>query len=161
MSTKKAAALVAQRRPQEGNGSSTKIPNSIVPNLPPDVKAIRDFSERRHIPVADIVEVVRTIYPKYDKFLHSRCVHGDETGVMLRPDALKALLIHFREDEGKRPSQPRRRKPNRIQCRVSDALYGVLQRHVARASVTMQDYLEALIIAHITKECGHGESLQQ
>ena len=160
MSTKKAAALVAQRRPQEGNGNSTQIPDSIVQNLPPDVKAIRDFSERRHIPVSDMVEVVRTIYPKYDRFLHSRCVHGDETGVMLRPDALKTLLIHFREDGAKRSAERPRKKPNRVQCRLSDRLYTLLQRHIAQTGQTTQEYLEELIITHLTKESAHGHELR-
>ena len=160
MSTKNAAALVAQQRPRGGNGNSTQIPDSIVQNLPPDVKAIRDFSERRHIPVSDMVEVVRTLYPKYDRFLHSRCAHGDETGVMLRPDALRTLQLHFQEDGAKRPAERPRKKPNRVQCRLSDRLYTLLQQHIAQTGQTTQEYLEDLIIANLTKEKAHGHELR-
>lgn len=140
-------------RQQTQSPESGAIPNStdsILPDLPADVKLLRDFHERRRIPVSDQVEVVKALYPKYDRFLHSRCSHGEETGVMLRPDALKALAVYFAEDSRKRPSHPRRTKPNRLTCRVTGELYGALQRRLSATGQTMQEYLEALILKDLT-----------
>lgn len=159
MSKEEAAPLVAQREPQSGRETQSSLPTPIVTHLPADVKQLRDLSERRHIPTADLVEVVRTLYPKFDRFLLSRCGHGEETGVMLRPDALKALMVRFAEDGGK-PRKDQRKRPNRCQCRLTDAVYALVRKELDRTGKTMQDWLETLIIEHIAKEQGNGEALQ-
>ena len=121
----------------------------IVTKLPPDVKVLRDFIKRRHIPLMDILEVVQTIYPRCDKSLVSKCAHGEETGTMLRPDAMKVLMIHFREDGQTTPVRRTRTKEHRIQCRVGDAVYEALQRRLKQTGQNTQDYLETLIMADI------------
>ena len=155
MSKKEAALLVAQREPQgmeDGNGNQNSDSTPILPNLPQDVKVLRDFIKRRHIPMMDMLEVVKTIYPRCDKSLLSKCAHGEETGAKLRGDAMKALMVHFHEDGQKKPVQPVRKKPHRIQCRVTDAVYGALQRRIRRYGLNTQDYLEALILKDLKGE---------
>ena len=152
MNKENAAPLVKQREPQAGRETQSTTPIPIVTNLPVDVKQLRDLSERRHIPTADLVEVVKTLYPKFDRFLLSRCGHGDETGVMLRPDALKTLQVHFAED-GKKAAPEKRKRPNRCQCRLSDTVFVRVQRRLQERGQTMQDYLEALILRDLTDGC--------
>ena len=156
MSNEKAALLMAQQEPQAGRETQSSIPTPILPKLPPDVKALRHLIKDRHIPLMDMLEVVATIYPRCDKSLISKCAHGEETGAMLRADALKALLVHFREDSQKPNDERRRRKPNRCVCRVTDAVYALLQRRLAQTGQTIQDYLEALILQDL-KGVFHGK----
>ena len=152
MSKEKAASLVAQKKPQgteDGNANQNPEPMSILTKLPSDVKVLRDFIKRRHIPMMDLLEVVQTIYPRCDKSLLSKCAHGEETGAMLRGDALRALMIHFREDGQAAPVKRGRTKEHRIQCRVGDAVYEALQRRLKQTRMNTQDYLEALIRADL------------
>lgn len=158
MSKESAAPLVAQQEPQVGGETESTQPMPIVTKLPPDVKVLRDFVKRRHIPLMDMLEVVQTIYPRCDKSLLSKCAHGEETGAKLRDDAMRALMVHFRED-GQRVSPERRRtKPNRCVCRVTDAVYEALQRRLQQTGQSVQDYIEALILADLQ---AHREELKR
>ena len=146
MSKEKAVPLLEQREPQVGRETQSTQPMPIVTKLPPDVKVLRDFVQRRHIPLMDILEVVQTIYPRCDKPLLSKCAHGEETGAKLRDDAMRALMIHFRENGETAPKKPTRKKEHRIQCRVDDKVYEALQRRLAAIHLNTQDYLEHLIL---------------
>lgn len=92
-----------------------------------------------------MVDVVRSIYPRYDRFLHSKVENGTSYGIQLRPDAMHALVQRFAPELLMRPRRPQRRKPNRIQARLSDALYGQLQLHLCTHGLTVQDFLEVLV----------------
>ena len=161
MSKEKAASLLAQRKPQgmeDGNADQNSDSMPIVTKLPADVKVLRDFIKRRHIPMMDMLEVVQTIYPRCDKSLLSKCAHGDETGAKLRSDAMQSLMIRFAEDGRKATPEPRRKKPNRCVCRVTDAVYAALQRRLQQTGQSVQDYIEALILADLET---HGKELNQ
>ena len=94
----------------------------------------------------DMVEVVREIYPKYDKYLHSKVENGKEYGIQLRPDATKELVQRFAPEIQAKPRKPNRRKPNRIYARLPDALYRQkLQQHLQSTGQTAQDFIEGLI----------------
>ena len=149
MINEKAVPLVAQREPQVGRETQSTQPMPIVTKLPPDVKVLRDFVRRRHIPLMDMLAVVQTIYPRCDKSLLSKCAHGEETGASLRRDAMKALTDHFREEVPHPSPERRRRKPNRCVCRVTDAVFEALQRRLRQTGQSVQDYIEALILADL------------
>ena len=130
-------------------GADTTSTEPIVTQLPADVKALRALRAERHIPVADIVEVVASIYPRFDRYLLSKVEHGEVYGIRLRTDAQHELMTHFRvtQENGSRPPRkPRRSKPKRITCRLTDEAYGALQRELERTGLTMQSYLENLIV---------------
>ena len=132
---------------QSPDGATGISTDSIVTNLPADVKAIRALRSERHIPVADIVEVVSSIYPRFDRYLLSKVEPGEEYGIRRRADAQHELLTHFKvtQDASKGKPRPNRTKPKRISCRLTDKAYGLLQRELDRTGVTMQSWLEALI----------------
>lgn len=152
MENKKATRERQLAEPQ-GNGAATNNTDAIVTNGKPEVKfenAIQRLRVERHIPVSDMVEVVRTLYPGYDKPLHSKVDNGKKYGIRLRADAEKLLLHHFTESNQARRND-RRKKPKRIQARVSETIYGTLQRHISDAGITMQDFIEGLIFDFIEK----------
>lgn len=117
--------------------------------------AIRSLRLERHIPASDMVAVVRTLYPGYDKPLHSKVDNGDKYGIRLRADAEKLLLHHFAENDRKRRKGVHRKKPKRIQARVSEQVYGVLQRITEQSGQTMQEFLEGLILKYISEDKSH------
>ena len=139
MSKENAAPLGEQRKPQKGVDMGPKS-MPIVTDLPADVKRLREMSEKRRVPTAEMVAQVKALYPKFDRFLLSRCAHGEVTGVMLRPAAMKALTERF-ESRVEKP-RARRQRPNRCQCRLTDALYEQVQARLRERGQTMQDYLE-------------------
>lgn len=124
----------------------------ILPKLPADVKAIRDLRTERHIPVGDIVEVVASVYPRFDRYLLSKVEHGEEYGIRLRADAWHTLMTHFKlaQDGSKARRTPNRTKPKRISCRLTEKAYGLLQRELDRTGMTMQGFIEALITQAIS-----------
>lgn len=56
---------------------------------------LRKFRTKHNIPVSDIVETVKEIYPKYDRTLQSKCEHSDEYGVELSRQAMEHLYDRF------------------------------------------------------------------
>ena len=144
-----AARQVPLSEPREQESSNPSVfPADILSKIPADVKMLAEFKER-HIPDADQVEVVRALYPGFDGTLLSKCRRYRKYGVMVRPDAMGALAEHFRVEAQDGPRKPVRRKPNRVQCRLSDAVYGLLQRRIAKTGQTMQNYVESVILADI------------
>lgn len=144
MSAKKeVAALLEQKQPQAKNHTHIIADdgNSVKPNLT-ELSQLREFAK---IKATDMVEIVQGLYPRYDKYIHSKCENGKEYGIQLRPDATKALLQRFAPGYLEKSRKPNRRKPNRIQARLPDALYQQLQLHLQQSGQTAQDFLEGLV----------------
>lgn len=153
MSNKKVETDPRQQIQSPANGATGKCTDSSLDLLPADVKAIIELQDERHIPTADIVEVVASIYPKFDRFLLSKVRHGEKTGIRLRADAQHELLTRFKvTQDASKAKRPNRSKPKRITCRLTDKAYGLLQRELDRTGVTMQDFLEALIVKALSKQ---------
>ena len=120
---------------------------------------LRDLRVQKQLPVKDMVEVVRELYPKFDKTVQSKCENGDAYGILLRSDAMDALYKRFAPDilEGRRLA---RRERHRLTCRISARLenedYAALQRHLkADGYATMQDLLTDLVRRYLkAKEDG-------
>lgn len=162
MNIKKAAPLVAQQEPQSQeriDGVETSHPIPILSNLPPDVKLLQEF-QQRNIPNLDIIDTMRTAWPGFDKSLLSKCRNYKHYGVGLRREAVKLLAEHFGAEAPAAPRQPNRTKARRIQCRLTDEMYGRLQQHLVRTGQSMQGFLEQIIMDHLKREASHGEQLQ-
>ena len=93
--------------------------------------------------------MVQTLYPGYDRFLHSKVDNGAKYGVRLRADAERLLLEHFAEKPRKSPKTVRRSKPCRITARLSEPVFEQLQRAMRESGQTMQTYIEQIIIQHL------------
>ena len=154
MENKKAANERQHVKPQE-HGVATNNTDVIVTDSKPEVKsenAIQRLRVERHIPVADMVDVVRTLYPGYDNPLHSKVENGYKYGIRLREDAEKLIFAKYTISPSKPRKTERRLKPRRIQARVTEAVYGVLQRLVERDHLTMQEFLEGIILKAIAEK---------
>ena len=117
---------------------------------------LRDLRVRCQLPVKDMVEVVRTLYPKFDKTVQSKCENGSAYGVLLRPDALEALYRAFDPEALESRSKPKKEK-HRLTCRISARLedddYKALQQHLeADGYSTMQELLTDLVRRYLKEK---------
>lgn len=162
VSIKKAAPLVAQQEPQSQeriDGVETSRPIPILSNLPPDVKLLQEF-QQRNIPNTDIIKAMQIGFKGFDKSLLSKCRNQKKYGVGLTHEAVKLLAEHFGAEAPAAPRQPNRAKARRIQCRLTDEMYGRVQQHLVRTGQSMQGFLEQIIMDHLKREASHGEQLQ-
>lgn len=156
MPKKIAPALATQTRTQEGNGNSTQIPNSILPRPSGEVKGdLRQLRMETGVSAKDMIEVVRELYPKYDKIMHSKVENGDKYGIQLRPNAMTALVRRFAPERLRTRKPEGRAKPYRIQARLSREIFALLQQVLERTGNTMQDYIETLILNDLKGDTPH------
>ena len=106
---------------------------------------LRELRISRKLPAKVMVEVVRDIYPKYDKTMQSKCERGNEYGIQIRPDAMDALYARFDPEQltkTKKKKGDGHKYTCRISCRLPDEQYLLLQKHTkADGYRTMQDWL--------------------
>lgn len=149
MSKKEAVQAAPTAEPQRGkNDEQTSFPMSILPGDPPDVKVLKAL-EIKKADRRDIVDVVRKRFEGFDNSLITKCKNYEKYGVGLRREAVKLLREHFHIEAQEAQRQPRRTKPKRIQCRLTDELYSLLQRRMAQSGQTAQEYLESIIVADL------------
>lgn len=119
-----------------------------------DQNRLRDLRLRNSIPSQQMVEIVRRIYPKYDKPLQSKCESPNVYGVQLKPDALKALYMEFDPDaweKYKRKTDGHKLK-NRISCRLDDETFKALvAKSQADGFKTINDCLVDLVKAYTAR----------
>ena len=91
---------------------------------------------------SQMIAAVQRLYPGYEKTLHSKCRNGERYGVMLRPDAMSAIIAQFAPELRNAARRDVRTKPRRIQARLSEAVYGALQQALRARGVTVQQWIE-------------------
>lgn len=111
--------------------------------------------EKSGVKSSEMVAVVQRLYPGYDRFLHSKCRNGEKYGIMLRPDAMDAVVTEFAPELRNAHRSGPRSKPMRIQARLTEAVYGALQQALRAKGVTAQRWIEDLVLAFIAQEGEH------
>ncbi len=140
-----------EESPNDG-GSST---STIISQKSDDVKPepLRELRISKSIPGKDMVDLVRTIFPKYDKMLQSKCERSNEYGVRIRPEAMDALVKQFapeRLEEIKRKRRGGHRLTCRVTCRLEDPEYAELLEAIREEGFdTMQAWLAFNIRKHL------------
>lgn len=142
------------------NGNSPKdsvsYAASIVSQKSEDVKTepLRELRISKAIPAKEMVDVVRAIFPKYDKMLQSKCERSSEYGVRIRPEAMDALAAKYAPDEVEKIKRKRRgghRLTCRVTCRLEDAEYAEVVKTVREEGFdTIQSWLAFNIRKHLT-----------
>ena len=134
----------------EKNGSST---SSIVSQNSEDVKSepLRKLRISKASPAMEMVDVVRGIFPKYDKTLQSKCERSSEYGVRIRPEAMDALVAKYAPEELEEIKRKRRGGHYlkcRVQCRLEDAEYAEFVKLVREDGF---DTIQAWLAFHIRR----------
>lgn len=115
---------------------------------------LRSLRTEMGLPAKDMVAVVQELYPKYDKTMQSKCENGDDYGISIRPDAMKALYTKFAPSGTKvsRRKKDRHRLAGRISCRLEDTDMKALQRRMeADGYSTAQELLTALVRRYLAE----------
>lgn len=114
---------------------------------------VKQFREERGISQPEAARAIRDFYPGMDKPLLSKVENPDKYGIRLVNGAEQALIDAFATTAVNVRKPDKRRKPKRIQCRMSQAQYERLQRALNAAGYdTMQDGIEAIINEWLNKE---------
>ena len=116
---------------------------------------LRSLRVELGLPARDMVAVVQGLYPKYDKTMQSKCENGDDYGISLRPDAMRALYEKFAPGGTKasRRKKDRHRLTGRITCRLEDAdMEALQQRMKADGYATAQELMTALVRRYLAGE---------
>lgn len=153
-----------QHSPKEAGASSphsiARSSKKVKPNPPHDLRVRKDLS------IKEMVVTVRELYPRYDRFLQSKCEHGDEYGVDLRYDAFDALLAKFDPEALERARYirgGRHKLRHKVMCRLTDSEYDDLMALLeSKGTITIQAWLAALIrdaIIEFKKENANGENV--
>lgn len=141
------AALRQQDSPQ-------KTSKNIVPAGMAHVKnPLKRLRLMTGLPSSTLVRTVREMYPRYDKYLQSKCERTEEYGVSLCKEALDTLIAAYApEMDRKAPRAENRVRPCRVVCRLTEADYGLLQQLIqARGFGTVQEYMHQLLIRQIRR----------
>lgn len=114
---------------------------------------LRDLRLSHSLAAKDMAETVRELYPKFDRYLLSKCEASDAYGIDLRKDALKALYMAYAPD--KWSAQQRRsdghKNQRRIMCRMDDTTYAKLMTKIRQDGFkTVQDWLMDQVTAYIS-----------
>lgn len=108
---------------------------------------LKDLRISHALAAREMAETVQALYPRFDRYLLSKCEASDQYGVELRRDALKRLYMRFAPEAWKkRRSQDRHRRKRSIRCRLDENTYQALLTIIREAGFsTVQDWLEAQI----------------
>lgn len=99
---------------------------------------IEKYMVSNELSPADVVELLKPNFPKFDKRQISMCKNG-EYGVTLSPMAVKTLnAVHPVRKEN-------RKKGNRITVRLTDVEYAALLSFVEMTNSTVQDEAEKAV----------------
>ena len=118
-----------------------------------ELKALR---LRRNLSQKDMVDVVRQIYPKYDKYVQSKCEKSELYGVELAKDAMNALYAAF-DPERATARSARKKDKHRLTCsiraRLETPVYEALQQLIeAEGHATVQDWLTEKVTGYIQEK---------
>lgn len=137
--------LLQQNHPQtkESDNSIPSTAEKVKPSNP-----LRDLRLQSGATAKDMVEVVQTLYPKYDKTLQSKCENGDDYGVELKADAMEVLRTAFLPDSV--TPVPIKKENRRLTCRIygrlTDDAYERLQQAMETDGyATTQDWVTAIV----------------
>ena len=133
------------------NGSKGKSPQSSNNSIARSGKKVNTLRAiRGDTPARDIVDLVKTAYPKYDETLQSKCEHTDEYGVCLCPGAMRLVIGEFGNLKSTKPDI--RKLNNRVQARLSDEDYKALKEQMKADGFTTMQGLLTFLIKNYVKE---------
>lgn len=120
---------------------------------------LKELQDGLNLSMDEVVDTVRTLYPKFDKPLLSKCKATEKYGVILAQDAMDRLYDRFLpKEEPQKPDAPAKPKTRhgqhrlncRISCRLPDTDYQRLQERIrADGFSTMQDWLADIVCDYL------------
>lgn len=104
------------------------------------------------IPAKEMAETVQTIYPRFDRYLLSKCETPSVYGVQIKHDALKALFLKYDPEawEKRKRRTDGHKNPFRISCRMDEITFKRLMSQIHQDGFkTVQDWILDQVLAYI------------
>lgn len=112
---------------------------------------LRDLRILSGIPAPTIADAVRQVFPKFDRYLLSKCEQPDLYGVTLLPRGMKAARALAPEVTPKKKDG--HKNQFRIYCRMDQATYNRLIAQIRQDGFkTVQDWMLDQIKAYINAD---------
>ena len=109
---------------------------------------LRDLRLSSGIPASEIAEAVKQVFPKFDRYLLSKCEQPDLYGVALLPRGMKAARALAPEIKPKKKDG--HRNQFRIYCRMDESTYKRLIAQIHQDGFkTVQDWIMDQVLAYI------------
>lgn len=109
---------------------------------------LRDLRLSSGIPAPEIAAAVKEIFPKFDRYLLSKCEQPDLYGVSLLPRGMKAVRALAPEIRPKKKDS--HRNQFRIYCRMDESTYHRLISQIRQDGFkTVQDWMLDQVKAYI------------
>lgn len=117
---------------------------------------VKEFRLKKGLGPKELVQVVREIYPCYDRYLQSKVEHPEKYGIRLLQDAEDEIVKTY----SKTADAPRKPEKRRLRCRLTvrttKKVYAQLQRVLKRKGFeTVQAGLTHIINAYLENADGH------
>lgn len=110
---------------------------------------LKDLRISHSLAARDMADAVQALYPRFDRYLLSKCEASDQYGVELKRDALKLLYMTYAPKEWKRIQRrhtDRHRLTRSIRCRLDEPTYQALLSVIHENGFeTVQDWLESTV----------------
>lgn len=138
-----------KREAHRGNGNASHIKNHkhTISHNKIIVNPLRRFRIENNIPTNEIVETIKAIYPGYDKPLQSKVEHGEQYGIELRQNAIRALEKRFCGTIKKKDYH----KGFRVSCRLDADTYAAFMAQLEKEEITMQEWISCVIRKEIDR----------
>ena len=105
---------------------------------------IRDLRLSHNLSAPEMAETVKTIYPKFDRYLLSKCEASEVYGIEMVKGAKNVLYQRYAPEKLRKKDT--RKCPHRMQCRLDDATYKAFMKKSREAGfLTTNDCLVFLI----------------
>lgn len=87
-------ALLQQDAPDLKKRTENNVPHQ-PPTCQDNPHWLRELRLLYGVKATEMVEVIRAVYPAYDKALHSKCEQPEKYGITLSTEAKQLLIQHF------------------------------------------------------------------
>ena len=125
-----------------------EIPTIILTDNCTEIKSQIVAEARKKMTAKEVVQVVRQIYPRYDKQLQSKVEHGELYGIELRADALRLLA-----DPAPRKSRDAHKMSRRISARLPEKMHDRLLATIkGKGFESVQSWLTYIVTDYLRKE---------
>lgn len=137
------------------NGGSITAPNCSISDNTAIVNNfdLRSLRQKKNISAKDIIELVRSMFPGFDKTLHSKCENGDKYGITLKISAQNAIIMkHAPElmEKEKRRRQGNHKLTATVFCRVDNETHRKLHDKIRNEGWTsVQSWLTEIILEYL------------
>lgn len=139
----------------DNTGNSVAAPKCSISDNAAIVKNfdLRGLRQNKNVSAKDVINLVCSMYPGYDKTLNSKCENGDKYGITLKIKAQNAIILEFAPElmeKEKRRRQGYHKLTATVFCRVDSETHQRLREKIIKEGWTsIQSWLTEIILNYL------------